>query len=518
MSIGDVLAEARSRAGLSVAQVSWQTRIRQTLICDIERDDYSRCGGDFYARGHIRAIARAVGADPGPLIDTYDTARSLQAPPAEVLPRPAGLATRGPRRRNGEAAVPGSPAARGGRGMARDAGRRPGTGGAASPVRRRCGRRRPAARRLSLRLAVAAAGVAVLVGVVVAWVGPRTGLMAPALPGVAWALSPASNTVAIRLTPGGGPAGRQVIARSRVTVSEPGTGRLSGHSRGGQAVRVPVPPGKRTRLLVAVYGPRPFHQMLTVTAPAALRVLSARHGASGLRLAVSSPLLRVPHRPLCGTDQVSFPAPQRVVIARSPQACTARLRLTAQDGEQAVVPVGIPALPQIPLYSFARPAGRAIYITIDDGWTPSPQVLALMRSTHLPVTAFLIAQAARQDLPYWRAFAAAGGAVGDHTLSHPDLTKLTLPQATAQWRQARRALGRWLGHTPALGRPPYGDFDPAVQAAAYRAGLKALVGWSATVAGNHIQTWNGAPLEPGEIVLLHWQPSGRCRAQRGLAS
>jgi peptidoglycan/xylan/chitin deacetylase (PgdA/CDA1 family) len=29
------------------------------------------------------------------------------------------------------------------------------------------------------------------------------------------------------------------------------------------------------------------------------------------------------------------------------------------------------------LYCFANPAGRAIYITIDDGWAPSAQVLAL---------------------------------------------------------------------------------------------------------------------------------------------
>ena len=68
-----------------------------------------------------------------------------------------------------------------------------------------------------------------------------------------------------------------------------------------------------------------------------------------------------------------------------------------------------------------------------------------MRRTHLPVTAFLIEQAAQRDLPYWRAFVAAGGTVGDHTVSHPDLTKLTLGQATAQWGQARLALGRWLG-------------------------------------------------------------------------
>ncbi len=72
MSIGDALAEARGRAGLTIAQVSQRTCIRETIIQGIERGDFSACGGDFYARGHIRSIARAVGLDPGELIHEYD--------------------------------------------------------------------------------------------------------------------------------------------------------------------------------------------------------------------------------------------------------------------------------------------------------------------------------------------------------------------------------------------------------------------------------------------------------------
>jgi hypothetical protein len=70
----------------------------------------------------------------------------------------------------------------------------------------------------------------------------------------------------------------------------------------------------------------------------------------------------------------------------------------------------------------------------------------------------------------------------------------------------RLALGRWLGQTPAIGRPPYGAFNRTVEVAAARAGLTALAGWSATMSGNRIQTWDGKPLRPGEIVILHWVP------------
>ena len=72
MSIGDTLADARRQAGLTITQVSRETRIRESIIRDIEQGDFSACGGDFYARGHIRSIAGVVGTDPVPLISEYD--------------------------------------------------------------------------------------------------------------------------------------------------------------------------------------------------------------------------------------------------------------------------------------------------------------------------------------------------------------------------------------------------------------------------------------------------------------
>ena len=72
MSIGDTLADARRQAGLTITQVSQRTCIRETIIRGIERGDFSACGGDFYARGHIRSIARAVGMDDDELIREYD--------------------------------------------------------------------------------------------------------------------------------------------------------------------------------------------------------------------------------------------------------------------------------------------------------------------------------------------------------------------------------------------------------------------------------------------------------------
>jgi len=87
--IGETLAEARQRAGLTVAQVSEQTCLREAVIEAIEGEDYSACGGDFYARADIRSIAKAVGTDSGPLIAEYEELRRAGAPVAHEPGRPA---------------------------------------------------------------------------------------------------------------------------------------------------------------------------------------------------------------------------------------------------------------------------------------------------------------------------------------------------------------------------------------------------------------------------------------------
>ena len=76
--IGPELAAARNRVGLSVDELADRTRIRPHVIESIEVDDFSPCGGDFYARGHIRTLARVLGKDAAPMLaqfeDRYATA------------------------------------------------------------------------------------------------------------------------------------------------------------------------------------------------------------------------------------------------------------------------------------------------------------------------------------------------------------------------------------------------------------------------------------------------------------
>ena len=64
MSLGSMISKARKDAGLSIDDLSAATNIRTTLLRDIENNNFSQCGGDTYARGHLRNIAIKLNVEP----------------------------------------------------------------------------------------------------------------------------------------------------------------------------------------------------------------------------------------------------------------------------------------------------------------------------------------------------------------------------------------------------------------------------------------------------------------------
>ena len=99
-TIGQVLTTARLAAELTVEEVAAETSVRVPIIQAIEQDDFSRCGGDFYTRGHIRTLARAVRADGDLLVAQYDDAHG--GAPVATRPLPVFEAERlRPERRRG---------------------------------------------------------------------------------------------------------------------------------------------------------------------------------------------------------------------------------------------------------------------------------------------------------------------------------------------------------------------------------------------------------------------------------
>lgn len=72
MSIGSDLKSARTAAGLTLEQVAEKTKLRMSVVAAIESNDFSHCGGDVYARGHIRVLANLYRIDSTYLLELFD--------------------------------------------------------------------------------------------------------------------------------------------------------------------------------------------------------------------------------------------------------------------------------------------------------------------------------------------------------------------------------------------------------------------------------------------------------------
>ena len=78
MILGDALRDARIAARLSIEDLSNLTSIRIGLLTEMENNNFSHCGGDTYARGHLRSIASKVGVDPNVFIVMYNGEHSTE--------------------------------------------------------------------------------------------------------------------------------------------------------------------------------------------------------------------------------------------------------------------------------------------------------------------------------------------------------------------------------------------------------------------------------------------------------
>ena len=72
MSLGSMITQARKSAAMSIDDLSAATNIRGPLLKEMESDNFSQCGGETYARGHLRNIAVKLGADPQIFLSAFE--------------------------------------------------------------------------------------------------------------------------------------------------------------------------------------------------------------------------------------------------------------------------------------------------------------------------------------------------------------------------------------------------------------------------------------------------------------
>lgn len=161
-----------------------------------------------------------------------------------------------------------------------------------------------------------------------------------------------------------------------------------------------------------------------------------------------------------------------------------------QDALGAGQPLSLPAAS----FRGDRPVDCALFscvaLTFDDGPGPyTDGVLDALNARRSAATFFVVGSSAVRRPSVVRRMHAEGHGVENHTWSHPSLTSLTPAGVVDQIQRTSGALSNLTGERVAYFRPPYGDIDAEVSAAAV---LPAIL-WSVDTLD-----WQ----KPGDAVLL----------------
>jgi peptidoglycan/xylan/chitin deacetylase (PgdA/CDA1 family) len=149
-----------------------------------------------------------------------------------------------------------------------------------------------------------------------------------------------------------------------------------------------------------------------------------------------------------------------------------------------------------------------VAIGFDDGpWTDTGAFVRMLERSHAHATFFLIGrQLSRSYGTTLLRELRDGDALGDHSFSHPDLTRSG--QVHAQLQQTIQAIRALTGYTPCVFRPPYGAYDGPVLSAARSLGLATIL-WNvdprdwALPGTAAIERSVLSQVQPGSIIISH---------------
>jgi peptidoglycan-N-acetylglucosamine deacetylase len=109
-------------------------------------------------------------------------------------------------------------------------------------------------------------------------------------------------------------------------------------------------------------------------------------------------------------------------------------------------------------YTAVPEAGRTIAITFDDGPSAklTPMLLDMLKQRKIKATFFVVGQNAAEYPDILKRIAAEGHEIGNHSWSHPQLTRLSRSGVDAQMEKTNAAIRAAVGRDPVVMRPPYG--------------------------------------------------------------
>jgi peptidoglycan/xylan/chitin deacetylase (PgdA/CDA1 family) len=131
-------------------------------------------------------------------------------------------------------------------------------------------------------------------------------------------------------------------------------------------------------------------------------------------------------------------------------------------GAQDSSPSPTPSSAKPATYAQARVDQPYIAMTFDDGPSAenTPRLLEMLKQRNIKATFFLIGQNAAANPDLVRRILAEGHEIGNHSWTHPQLSKLSDDRVTAEITKTQDAIKDASGFTPTLLRPPYGAITP----------------------------------------------------------
>ncbi|MDR6747218.1 peptidoglycan/xylan/chitin deacetylase (PgdA/CDA1 family) [Bacillus pumilus] len=122
---------------------------------------------------------------------------------------------------------------------------------------------------------------------------------------------------------------------------------------------------------------------------------------------------------------------------------------------------------KLPKQSAFNPNQKAIALTFDDGPNPSTtsKILNALKENKGHATFFVLGSRVQYYPDMLSKIRKGGNEIGNHSYSHPLLTRLPLKQAVKQVEETQQIIEKASGFTPTHFRPPYGGTNGQINAA-----------------------------------------------------
>ena len=151
-----------------------------------------------------------------------------------------------------------------------------------------------------------------------------------------------------------------------------------------------------------------------------------------------------------------------------------------------------------------------IALTFDDGPHPgfTLPILQILKQNNIHATFFVVGEKAEEYPDLIRAEAAAGNGIGNHTYDHVSLVKIPPDYVATEIKACGDVIQSITGKTPALFRPPGGEYNPDVARQAEALGYRMILysddpGDYAEPGTQLIETRTLDTISDGGIILLH---------------